>query len=95
MTGGDPRQGRAKIRAYGCQTCHSIPGVPGATSRVGPPLDGIGGRVYLAGRLTNSPDNLMRWIRSPRQVDEQTAMPDLGVTEADGRHIAAYLYTLR
>ncbi|HEX9942407.1 MAG TPA: c-type cytochrome [Thermoanaerobaculia bacterium] len=95
MTGGSPARGKATIRRYGCQTCHSIPGVEGARGQVGPPLDGIGSRSYLAGRLHNEPQNLIRWIRDPQGVEPGTAMPELGVTEQDGRDIAAYLYTLR
>ena len=38
---------------------------------------------------------MIRWIRQPHSVDPQTAMPETGVTEKDGRDIAAYLYTLR
>jgi cytochrome c len=94
-TGGDPDAGRASLRRYGCTTCHVIPGVPGAVGTVGPPLSGIASRGYLAGRLTNSPANLMRWVQDPRGVDPQTAMPDVGVTGNDARDIAAYLYTLR
>lgn len=95
MTGGDPRRGKETIRRYGCEACHSIPGVAGARGQVGPPLDRIGSRPYLAGRLPNTPDNLMHWIRDPQGIQPGTAMPDLGVTERDGRDIAAYLYTLR
>lgn len=95
MTGGDPDRGRTLIRQYGCSACHFVPGVAGAQGLVGPPLSGIGSRVYLAGRLHNNPDNLMRWIREPQRVAPGTAMPDMGVTERDGRDIAAYLYTLR
>lgn len=51
--------------------------------------------MYIAGLLTNTPDNLMRWIRDPPGVDSLTAMPNVGVTEPDARDIAAYLYTLR
>jgi cytochrome c2 len=95
MTGGSPQRGRTIIRRYGCETCHSIPGVEGARGLVGPPLDNIGSRAILAGRLSNTPDNLMRWIRDPQGIEPGTAMPVLGVTEQDGRDIAAYLYTLR
>ena len=95
MTGGEPERGRALIRQYGCSACHLVPGVAGAEGLVGPPLNGIGSRAYLAGRLHNTPDNLMRWIREPQRVAPGTAMPDMGVTERDGRDIAAYLYTLR
>jgi cytochrome c2 len=95
LTGGDPDRGPARMRAYGCSSCHTIPGVPGAHSEVGPPLGGIARRMYVAGVLANTPDNLVRWIRHPTQVDPNTAMPDMGVTEQDARDIAAYLYTLR
>ena len=95
VTGGDPERGREAFRRYGCGSCHTASGVPGAAGLVGPPLDGIGARAYVAGVLTNTPANLVRWIRDPRGVDSLTAMPDVGVTAADGRHIAAFLYTLR
>jgi cytochrome c2 len=95
MTGGDPARGRAKIGHYGCHTCHTIPGIEGADSLVGPPLDRIASRTYIAGVLTNSPDNMIRWLRDPHAVDQLTAMPNLGVSEEDARDIAAYLYTLK
>lgn len=95
LTGGDPAKGPAAIRRYGCQTCHTIPGIQGGRGKVGPSLEGIGGRTYLAGQLPNNGQNMIRWIRDPQGVEPGTAMPELGVTEADGKDIAAYLYTLR
>lgn len=95
LTGGDPDKGRLAIAKYGCDTCHNIPGVLTATATVGPPLQQIALRSYLAGRIDNTPENMIKWIRQPDSVDPQTAMPETGVTEADGRDIAAYLYTLR
>lgn len=94
-SGGNARTGRDTIRKYGCYACHTIDGVPGARGLVGPPLDGIGNREFIAGELPNTPDNLMRWIQHPRQVEPHTVMPEMGVTEQDSRDIAAYLYTLR
>ena len=95
MTGGDPERGRQVMRQYGCPACHTIPGVPGAAAVVGPPLTAMARRSFVAGHLPNTPENLIRWIRHPQQTHRPTAMPELGVTEDDGRHIAAYLYTLR
>ena len=95
MTGGDPARGPAIMRKYGCQTCHTIPGVYGADGLVGPPLGGIASRSYLGGVLPNTPANMMQWIRDPKAVDSLTAMPNTGVSDSDARHIAAYLYTLR
>jgi cytochrome c2 len=94
-SGGDARLGRLEIRKYGCNTCHEIPGIPGARGLIGPPLDGVSRRQYIAGALPNTPDNLILWIAHPRQVESHTAMPEMGVTEQDSRDIAAYLYTLR
>jgi cytochrome c2 len=94
LTGGNPDGGKAAIRKYGCWTCHTIPGIHGANAVVGPPLDKVANRAYVAGH-PNSPEHLMNWIRHPQQVRNPTPMPDMGVTESDARDIAAYLYTLR
>jgi cytochrome c len=95
LTGGDPSRGPDLMRKYGCQTCHTIPGVVGADGLVGPPLAGIASRSYIAGVLPNAPDNMLAWIQDPKRVDPKTAMPKVGVTPSDARHIAAYLYTLK
>lgn len=95
LTGGDPARGPALMRAYGCGQCHTIPGVPGANGLVGPPLAGVANRVYIAGVVTNTPDNIVRWIMNPKAIDPLTAMPFLGVRDDQARHMAAYLYTLR
>ena len=93
--GGDPRRGRRAVASYGCSSCHTIPGVRGADGLVGPPLAGMGSRAYVAGVMKNTPPNLVRWIQDPPGVDPMTAMPKLGVSEADARDIASFLYTLR
>jgi cytochrome c len=94
VAGGDPSRGIVALRQHGCGGCHLIRGLPEARGAVGPPLDGLPGRAYIAGRLTNHTMNLTRWIQSPRAVDPGTLMPDLGVSDAEARDIAAYLYTL-
>lgn len=95
MTGGTPSRGRETIRSYGCQSCHTIPGVTGAKALVGPPLGGIASRSYIAGVLSNTPQHMIEWLRNPPGIDSKTAMPNMNVTERDARDIAAYLYTLR
>jgi len=93
--GGNARLGKAAIRQFGCGSCHTIPGIEGATAKVGPPLTGIAGRAYVAGVVPNTPVNMMRWIEAPQSVDPNTAMPDVGASANQARDIAAYLYTLR
>jgi cytochrome c2 len=95
ITGGDPDRGQSAIRAYGCPSCHTIPGIRGRAANVGPPLARIATRIYIAGVLPNTPENMIRWLTDPPRVDSLTAMPNLGVTAASARDIAAYLYTLR
>ena len=93
MTGGNADRGLQAIGRYGCGGCHTLMGVPGAHGTVGPPLDGVGARAIIGGRLENRPDNLMLWIQHPQKVSPGTAMPELGVTPADSRDMAAFLYT--
>jgi cytochrome c1 len=93
--GGDPHRGKAAISAYGCGTCHTVPGVRGADALVAPPLTSMGQRGYIGGVMKNTPANLIRWIQDPPAVDPMTAMPKLNVTESDARDIASYLYTLK
>ena len=90
----DVERGRAALERFECGACHVIPGVRGAESFVGPPLDGFGRRVQLAGRFANSPEVLVRWLLDPPAMKADTAMPAVGVSESDARDIAAYLYTL-
>jgi cytochrome c len=92
---GQPEAGIAAISRYGCGSCHVIPGASGATGGVGPPLTGIGRRLYVAGQLPNSQQNLITWIRHPASVNPKTMMPELGVTPQDARDIADFLYTLK
>ena len=77
------------------RNCHRIPGVAAADGDVGPPLDRIARRVYLAGALPNSPANMARFIRAPQAIKPQTMMPDLKVGEVHAADMVAYLYTLR
>jgi cytochrome c len=94
LTGGNPERGKDAIRAYGCPSCHTIPGVFGADGLVGPPLGGIAKRVAIAGILPNTPENMIRWLQNPPAVNPQTLMPNMNVPESDARDIASYLYTL-
>jgi putative membrane protein len=95
ITGGDAREGKQLIERYGCGSCHTIPGIAGAQGLVGPPLTRIASRSYVAGVLPNTPDNMVRWIKDPPAVDNLTAMPNLGINDADARDVVTYLYTLR
>ncbi len=91
---GNPQRGWYAIQEHGCPACHTIPGVPGADTQVGPPLTDWASRRYIAGSLVNKPSNLILWIQYPQEIEPGTAMPNIPMTEEDARDIAAFLFTL-
>ena len=95
MPNTSPERGKQAIEGYGCGACHVIPGVTAARGLAGPPLTNWARRGIIAGHLPNTPDNLVAWIVDPPKYSPGTAMPRLGVSEAEARDMAAYLYTLR
>jgi cytochrome c1 len=89
------RRGADLIIANGCGTCHAIPGIAGARGNVGPPLDHIGTRVFIAGMLRNTPDNMVAWLKNPQAIIPGNAMPNMNLNEAQARDITAYLAGLQ
>ena len=94
VDGGDPQRGAALIAQLGCGTCHIVPGIDAAHGLVGPPLDHMGKRVYIAGVLRNTPENMISWLRHPQAVIPGNAMPNMGIDPQQARDIAAYLDAL-
>lgn len=82
---------RELVREYGCVSCHAIRDVRGGTGRVGPPLDDVRERVYIAGSIPNTAENLTRWIVDPQALRPGSAMPTTGISERDARLVVAYL----
>jgi cytochrome c2 len=94
IVGGDAARGRAVIAEHGCGACHMIPGVIGAVAWVGPPLTQWARRGYVGGRRPNTPENLVAFLINPQEISPGSAMPALGLTEAEARDAATYLYTI-
>jgi cytochrome c2 len=94
-TVGSADRGRATIQIYGCGKCHTIPGIRAANGVVGPPLESVARRTYIAGNLPNTPDTLTHWIMAPQTMKRKTAMPSLGLSEPQARDVVAYLETLQ
>ena len=93
LTGGNITRAPELIRRYGCAGCHTISGIPGGDGQVGGPLQDIRRRVFIGGVITNSPDNMIKWIVSPQTFSPRSAMPATGISEAEARDVAAYLYS--
>ncbi len=94
LTDGNAANGLYAMERYGCAACHIIPGLArtGPGPAIGPSLHNISTRDSVAGSIKNDPKNLVRWIINPIAMNPKTAMPNVGVTEADARDIVAYLY---
>ena len=92
----DPNRGRELAAAAGCNACHLVPGLDAVrgADQIGPPLAGFARRASIAGMLPNTPDELLNWLRAPQSLKPGDAMPDLGLSDADARDIAAYLYVV-
>jgi len=95
VTGGDPERGRTAIQHYGCIACHTVDGIRQSEALVGPPLTRFASRSYIAGNLQNNAANLTHFIQHPREVHNDSAMPETGVTDSDARDIASYLYSFQ
>ncbi|MCW4384781.1 cytochrome c [Salinibacterium sp. SYSU T00001] len=94
VEGGSPERGRQAILEYGCTSCHSIPDIDSVDDEsVAPDLHGFSERDFIAGHVSNHPEELIEWLQNPQEIAPGTLMPDLGVTEEDARDIAAYLYS--
>ncbi len=64
----DVERGKQALYQYACSACHTIPGVTGSYPAVGPPLGGIGSRTLIAGKLSNTHDNMIRHGGLPRHA---------------------------
>ena len=73
---------------YACVACHIVPGVRA-------PLTAWAERYFIAGTLSNEPDDLIRWTMGPQEIEPDTAMPDVDVNEVAARDTAVCLHTLR
>jgi mono/diheme cytochrome c family protein len=94
--GGVGRRALPIMLANGCAGCHTISGVPGAQGQIGPRLDStLSSKLYIAGVLPNSRENMIQWLRSSRELVPHTAMPSTGISDQEARDVAAYLYAMR
>lgn len=92
---GNPDRGKQMIAQYGCQVCHSIPGVAGPRGAIGPTLEHIASRSTIGGKVPNTPENMAKWLQNPQAFDPANTMPNLGISPADAKDLSAFLFTLK
>jgi cytochrome c len=94
IEGGDPEQGAALVDEYGCIECHYIPGVEGPHGTNAPGLQLWANRGVIAGAAPNQPEHVIAFLMDPNSIQPGSAMPNLGISEEEARHITAFLFTL-
>jgi cytochrome c oxidase subunit 2 len=87
--------GRQVFEQTACINCHGVNGTVG-NGRFGPDLTHLMSRATLgSGALTNSPEALRAWIKSPEQFKPGVLMPAMNLNDADLDKLVAYLTTLK
>jgi cytochrome c oxidase subunit 2 len=95
-------QGLGVYTSRTCYVCHNISGlVPmqhrGSSSVLyAPDLTHFASRMTLgAGRLANTPANVVLWLRNPDAVKPGVHMPNLQLTPAEIKALTAFLESLK
>jgi cytochrome c1 len=97
VPGSPEAEGAAIMATKPCGSCHTIPGIPGATGMIGPNLTGVASRAKIAGGAVNNsgPADLEKWIMDPTSLKSGTAMPKVPMTEEEAAKMVAFLETLK
>jgi len=78
-----------------CVNCHSIAGLM-TRGRVAPDLTHVASRTTLAaGTLTNTPENLAKWLQNPASVKKGANMPNIALKPDQIQDLVAYLEGLK
>ncbi len=86
--------GARLFQTKACMNCHAIQGTA-AQARVGPDLTHINQRETLgAGVLTNTPENLSKWLMNPQKYKPGSYMPNMKLSNEEVKSIVAYLEAL-
>ncbi len=88
-------EGAELFQTKACMNCHTIFGTP-AAARIGPNLTHLNNRQTIgAGVLTNSPENLAKWLIDPQKYKQGSLMPNMKLSDSEVKAIVAYLEALK
>lgn len=89
------QRGERVFREKTCVNCHAIKGVDAAIN-VAPDLTHFASRETIgAGVMTNTPENLTRWITNPQAIKTGCHMPNFHLTDEEVEALTQYLDTLK
>jgi cytochrome c oxidase subunit 2 len=88
-------KGAELFQTKACMNCHTIVGTT-AAARIGPNLTHLNNRQTIgAGVLTNSRENLTKWLVNPQKYKQGSLMPNMKLTDSEVNAIVAYLEGLK
>jgi cytochrome c oxidase subunit II len=91
---GDAVAGKDVFAKSACVGCHTIRGVSAGV--LGPDLTHFGSRkLFGAGLWETNADNVARWVKDPPALKPGSKMPNLHLSDADSKAVAAYLVGLK
>ncbi len=94
-TGAQAMAGADYIKTIACGGCHTVRGTTLAGT-YGPDLTHVGSRTTLAAvTLSNTPQNMARWIENPQAVKPGTYMPRIVMPPQQLAEVVAYLEGLK
>ena len=92
---GQASQGEQAFLNGACIGCHTIDGTK-AQGKVGPNLTHFASRSVFAGAtLTNTPDNVAKWLADPQAVKPGNLMPDLHLAQDQINNLVVFLESLK
>jgi cytochrome c oxidase subunit II len=91
---GDAVHGKEVYAKSACVGCHTIRGVSAGV--LGPDLTHFGSRgLFGAGLWPVTLENVTAWVKDPPALKPGAKMPNLHLSDADARAVAAYLIGLK
>jgi cytochrome c oxidase subunit II len=92
---GQAGQGEQAFLTGACIGCHTIDGTK-AQGKIGPNLTHFASRSVFAGAtLTNTPDNVSKWLANPQAIKPGNLMPDLHLAPDQINNLVAFLESLK
>lgn len=86
---------RTIFESLSCVNCHTIRGTS-ANGVFGPDLTHLMSRTTIAaGMITNTHENLRRWVNDPQVMKPGCLMPSMKLTDQELNGVVTYLETLR
>jgi cytochrome c oxidase subunit II len=92
----DASKGSRVFHDMTCTNCHAINNVPSLYPQTAPDLTHIASRQTLGGCIiSNTPDNLARWLHDPQAIKSGCRMPNLKLDDTQVADLVNYLETLQ